>query len=383
MLQTNSVVRIVFSGGGTGGHIFPLIAVARELAAKAAAASRTVELHYVGPTPQDPVLLSAEGIRLHGIFAGKLPRYATWRLVFELLKLPVGFVQALGILLVVMPDVVFAKGGYGSVPVVLAAWLYRIPVMVHESDTVPGLANRLAAMFAHRIAVAFPQTATLFKEDKTVVTGNPIRRPLLAGSAERARAELGVTTDKPTLLILGGSQGAEPINDLVIASLRDLLIRYEVIHQTGERRYNQVIEEAKVEVGAGVEVGYHARPFFAEQELADVYALANLMVSRAGTSIFEIAALGKPAILIPLPSAAQDHQRENAYAYAHTGAALILEQGNLTPHLFAERISSLLDNSETIQKMSERAKAFAKIDADEKIAEEVWRLVGEASDQPL
>ncbi len=375
MIQPNAVVRIVLSGGGTGGHIFPLVAVARRLQAKATVRARLLELHYVGPKPQDAAGLSVEGIRLHGIFAGKLPRYATWRLLLELLKFPIGFVQALAAMLVVMPDVVFAKGGYGSVPVVVAAWLYRIPVVVHESDTVPGLANRLAAMFARRIAVAFPQTTKLFREGHTVVTGNPIRRPLLAGSAERARAELGITTDKPVLLILGGSQGAEPINDLVIVSLRDLLIRYEVVHQTGERRYNQVVEEAKVEVGAGVEVGYHVKSFFNEQELADAYAVASLVVSRAGTSIFEIAALGKPAILIPLPHAAQDHQRENAYAYAHTGAALILEQGNLTPHLFAERISSLLDNPETMQKMSERAKSFARLDADEKIAEELWELM--------
>lgn len=375
MVKPNSVTRIVLSGGGTGGHIFPLVAVARRLTAEAAASGRPLELHYVGPKPQDAPGLIAEGIRLHGIFAGKLPRYATWRLVLELLKLPVGLVQALGAMLVVMPDVVFAKGGYGSVPVVLAAWLYRIPVVVHESDTVPGLANRLAAMFARRIAVAFPQTTKLFKEGKTVVTGNPIRRPLLAGSAERARAELGITTDKPVLLVLDGSQGAEAINDLVIASLRDLLIRYEVIHQTGERRYNQVVEEAKVEVGAGVEVSYHAAPFFTEEELANAYAVASLVVSRAGSGIFEIAALGKPSILIPLPHAAQDHQRENAYAYAHTGAALILEQGNLTPHLFAERISSLLDNPETMQKMSERAKAFAVPDADERVAAEVRAAV--------
>lgn len=375
MLTPNAVVRIVLSGGGTGGHLFPLVAVARQLRAKAATSGHTLELHYVGPKPQDATWLTAEGIRLHGIFAGKLPRYATWRLACELLKFPIGFVQALVTMLAVMPDVVFAKGGYGSVPVVLTAWLYRIPVIVHESDTVAGLANRLTAMFVRRIAVAFPQTTRLFKEGKTVVTGNPIRQPLLAGSAERARAALGITTDKPVLLILGGSQGAEPINDLVIASLRDLLVRYEVIHQTGERNYREVVEEAKVEVGAGVEVSYHAWPFLIEQELADAYAVAQLVVSRAGSGIAELAALGKPAILIPLPHAAQDHQRENAYAYAHTGAALILEQGNLTPHLFAERISSLLDNPETMQKMSERAKAFAKIDADEKIAEEVWGLV--------
>ncbi|MBI2625693.1 hypothetical protein HYW68_01430, partial [Candidatus Parcubacteria bacterium] len=185
----------------------------------------------------------------------------------------------------------------------------------------------------------------------------------------------GITAPgKPVLLSLGGSQGAEAINELVISSLRDLLVRYEVIHQIVELSYPRVFEEAKVEIGAGLEVGYHPRPFLNEADLADAYAVANLIISRAGSGIFDIAALGKPSILIPLPSAAQDHQRENAYAYAHTGAALILEQGNLTAHLFVERISSLLENAETMEKMSERAKAFAKIDADEKIAEEVWQL---------
>ncbi|MBI2624311.1 UDP-N-acetylglucosamine--N-acetylmuramyl-(pentapeptide) pyrophosphoryl-undecaprenol N-acetylglucosamine transferase [Candidatus Parcubacteria bacterium] len=337
--------------------------------------SRAVELHYVGPKPQDPAVLLSEGIDTHFIFAGKLPRYFTWQLPFEFLKLPVGFVQSLTLIFAIMPDVVFAKGGFGSVPVSVAAWLYRIPLVMHESDAVVGLANRISAPLAARIGVAFPQAERLFNQSKAVVTGNPIRRPLLEGSAQRGREIFGILSGKPVLLIIGGSQGAEPINDLTVASLRDLLVRYDVIHQTGEKNYSAVVEEARVEVGAGLEAGYHARPFLSEDELAQAYAVADLIISRAGSGIFEIAALGKPSILIPLPSAAQDHQRENAYAYAHTGAALILEQGNLTPHLFAERISSLLDNPETMQKMSERAKAFAKIDADEKIAEEVLALV--------
>ncbi|MBI3305025.1 UDP-N-acetylglucosamine--N-acetylmuramyl-(pentapeptide) pyrophosphoryl-undecaprenol N-acetylglucosamine transferase [Candidatus Parcubacteria bacterium] len=373
-LKPDVTARIVLSGGGTGGHLFPLVAVARQLAMKAAAQGRPLELHYVGPKPQAASTLTNEGVVTHFIFAGKLPRYYAWRLPWELVKLPISFVQTLVVLLKLMPDAVFAKGGYGSVPVALVAWLYRIPVFVHESDTIPGLANRIIAHVARRIAVAFPDAARFFRESKVTVTGNPLRRPLLEGSAARAREIFAIRTDKPILLILGGSQGAEAINDLVVASLRDLLIRYEVIHQVGEATFERVSEEAKVEIGTGLETGYHARPFLSEAELADAYAAASLIISRAGSGLFEIAALGKPAILIPLPSAAQDHQRENAYAYAHTGAALILEQGNLTPHLFAERISSLLEHPETTAQMDERAKAFAKIDADEKVAEEVWRL---------
>jgi UDP-N-acetylglucosamine--N-acetylmuramyl-(pentapeptide) pyrophosphoryl-undecaprenol N-acetylglucosamine transferase len=316
-------------------------------------------------------MLAKEGITHKKIMAGKLRRYASLQNIFDALKIPIGFCQSLWHLFFFMPNVVFSKGGYGSVPVVLAAWVYRIPVIIHESDSVPGLANKFCARFSQRIAISFTETTKYFPEQKTALTGNPVRAGLFGGSREGAQKVFGLSGQKSVILILGGSQGAQTINDLVFTSLFLLTQRCEIIHQCGLGNFDSI----KQLLGAKIPAGYFLYPFLDEQQLSQAYGAADIVVSRAGAgSIAEIAALGKPSILIPLPNAAASHQLKNATEYAHFGAAIIMEEMNLTPHLFQNQIFSLLDNPELLKKMGDNAKRFVQTDATRQIAQEIMNL---------
>jgi len=272
-----------------------------------------------------------------------------------------------------MPDVIFSKGGYGSVPVVLVAWLYRIPVLIHDSDVIPGLANRFAAKFAKRVAVSFAETAKYFPPKKVAFLGIPIRLELVEkclsnteSDREQAKKIFEIVSQKPVIFIIGGSQGGKKINEMILGALDILLKKYEIIHQCGKESFKHL---SKI-VGSNLPQGYHLLPFLNETEMAAAFLLADLVISRAGaTSIFEIAACHKPSILIPIPNSASGHQRENAFAYARSGGAIVIEQQNLSPHLFLKQISDIIENPEISQKLMEGAKNFAKLDASEKIAQ--------------
>ncbi len=312
-------MRIVFTGGGTGGHFFPILAVARELKRLAEEARiLDLELYFLGPGSQfGPESLQTELLRQEGVLAsriasGKLRRYLSFRNVIDTFKVGWGIVGALSKLFFIMPDVIFSKGGYGSVPVLVAARLYRIPVVMHESDTIPGRVNRWAARFATRIAISFPRTAKFFPKERTALTGNPVRQRILAVDPEQARESLGVFSSRPVILVIGGSQGARILNETASALLPQLLERYEVIHQVGSAN----LEDVRLETAPILEQGgrefYHLYGFLDEVELASAYQLADIVVSRAAaSSIFEIAAWGKPSVLIPLKNSAQEHQRDN------------------------------------------------------------------------
>ena len=202
-----------------------------------------------------------------------------------------------------------------------------------------------------------------------IVVGNPIRKDILTGSKEEAKRLFNLKGTKPLLLLLGGSQGAQRINDMLLIILDEALKSYEIIHQTGEKNFSQVKAEADVVVAKERKPFYHPVAFLKETELRHAYAASDLIISRAGSgSVFEIAALGKPSILIPLPEAAQNHQIENAYAYQRTGACIVLEKNNLTPHFFLERVQSLFANKAELEKMARAAKNFAKPEAGRVIA---------------
>ncbi len=301
-------MRIVLTGGGTAGHLFPIIAVAREIKKIAQQKSELVEFMFIGPKTIGQEELTKEAIANRQIMAGKLRRYASLQNIFDIFKIPAGILQALWILFFFMPNAVFSKGGYGSVPVVIAAWIYRIPVLIHESDATPGLANKFAAKFSKRVAVSFLDSAKYFPTKKTAVTGNPVRDDIFNGSKEEAKRIFGITDTKPVLLVLGGSQGAQPINDIIFASLIILLQRYEIIHQCGEgnlKSFKQLISGEKLP-------GFFLYPFLNGEQLRHAFAAADLVISRAGAgTIAEIAALGKPSITIPLPNSAADHQTKN------------------------------------------------------------------------
>ena len=365
-------MKILFTGGGTGGHIVPILAIVREIRKLKESG---LQLFYIGPKDDfNELLLSGEGIQTFTIAAGKMRRYGGIQTIFQnffdlFFKTPFGIIQAFFKVFFLAPDLIFSKGGYGAIPATLAGWILRVPVFLHEGDSVPGLANRIASVFSLKIFVSFPRTQK-FPIQKTLITGNPIRKEILTGSKEEAAQLFHLVGGKPILLILGGSQGSQKINDIVLLLINDALNNFEIIHQTGEKNFLQVKAEAKTVINPINEKYYHPVSFLKETELRHAYATADFIVNRAGSgSIFEIAALGKPSILIPLAGAAQNHQVENAYAFAKDGAAIVLEEANLTPHFFLEKLRSLFQNPQELAKMSQAAHEFAKPEAANFIAQ--------------
>jgi len=375
-------MRIVLTGGGSGGHLFPLLAVVREIKKiiqqniyKIPIGEGTgIEFMFIGPETVGEELLIEGNIQHRTIMAGKLRRYASLQNIFDIFKIPVSIVQALWHLFFFMPNVIFSKGGYGSVPVVIAAWIFRIPVIIHESDSVPGLANKFCSALSQKIAISFPESIKFFsskKKNKIALTGNPVRNEILNGTLEEAKKTFGLSGLKSIILVLGGSQGAKMLNDVVLNALPSLVSRCEIIHQCGSNNY----EEIKKDLENRSPQGYFLFPFLDENQMKQAYAAANLVISRAGAgTIAEIATLGKPSILVPLPGSAADHQLKNAMSYAESGSAMIIDQMNLTPHLFQDQIFSLLEDTELLKKMSANAKKFNPPDAAQKIAQEVLSI---------
>ncbi len=360
------IKKILFTGGGTGGHVLPIIAIAREI--RRIYPEEDLQLHYLGPSDDfGSILLSQEGIKIKTILSGKIRRYFTPKTLFQnlvdvLFKIPIGILQAFFNIFFLSPDLIFSKGGFGSLPTVIAGWLFSTPIFLHESDISPGLANRFLSRFALEIFVSFPVRQTeYFSARKMISVGNPIRREILEGSREEAKKLFNLSYEKPVILILGGSQGAQKINDKVLEILPELLKSFEVIHQCGYKNFKETEAESKVILNKDIESFYHLYPFLKEPELPQAFAAADLIVSRAGSGgIFEIAALGKPSILIPLASAAQNHQSKNAYSYDESGACQILEEENFTARFFLERLKSLFDAPEELERMAKAAKDFSR-----------------------
>jgi UDP-N-acetylglucosamine--N-acetylmuramyl-(pentapeptide) pyrophosphoryl-undecaprenol N-acetylglucosamine transferase len=370
-------MKILFAGGGTGGHIFPILAVARELkkVREELFSQEKLEFFYFGPKDTfDQAVLSDEDIKIRPILAGKIRRYFTAlsliQNIFDIIfKIPLGTLQAFWNIFLLSPDVIFSKGGYGSWPVVFAGWLFGVPIFLHESDVTPGLANKIMSRFALIVFVSFPKTE-YFPPAKTILSGNPIRKELLEGLRQEAWLRFQLSREKPTILILGGSQGAQRINDLILEILPEIIEKYEIIHQCGEKNFHQVGAEANAVISEEQLKYYHLFPFLDEIELSHAYQGADLVVSRAGSSIiFEIAAIGKPSILIPIPESAQNHQSKNAYAFAQEERTVVIEEENLTPHFFLNRVHYLFSHPREMAEMAKRAKEFAQPQAAQVIAQ--------------
>lgn len=373
--MNNDIFRVVLTGGISGGHTFPLIAVARSLRRQF---PKEVEFLFIGSRGRfESEAMAAENIPTKYILTGKWRRYFSLLNLVDFFRIPIGFIQALWHLLFFMPEAVFSKGGSASVPVVLAAWIYRIPIVIHDSDAVAGKANRFLARFATRIAIAYPSAHQYFPEQKTALTGNPLREEILSGDASRAAKRYGFSEEKLTVLVLGGSQGAAALNEATLRILPSLLEKgVQIIHQTGADHY-EVVKSAVEEYGIALGTsGYIAVPFLSVDDLADVYALTSIVLSRAGaSSIAELAATKKSAILIPLASAANDEQRMNAYAIAEIGGALVLEEPNLGTHMLLEKLVELIDHPEVRASMSEKIASFYHPDAADAIALGMHELI--------
>ena len=352
---------VAFAGGGTAGHVFPGLAVAARLGRP---------IVWIGSSRGVEKQLAAEaGVEFHGIPAGKLRRYLSFRNLTDIMRTVAGVVSSLRILSKVKPSLLFSKGGFVSVPPVVAAWMSGIPAWTHESDFDPGLATRINMRFCEKILVSFPETLqdlpAAYRE-KTIVTGNPVRAALYSADPRRGRAFVGSEPGRPFLVVIGGSLGSSFVNGLVLASLDRLLPRFFVVHQLGPK---ESMPDAKQ--------NYFPAAFFRE-ELPDILAAADLIISRAGANILaEIAALGKPSLLIPLPSSSsRGDQVRNAAMFRARGASMVLSEEEATPEALVSSVESLFETPERLAEMGRRAGTLGAGRPDQTIADLILQRLG-------
>jgi UDP-N-acetylglucosamine--N-acetylmuramyl-(pentapeptide) pyrophosphoryl-undecaprenol N-acetylglucosamine transferase len=364
--------RIVLVGGGSGGHVFPLMAVAESLHA----ADPATELMVLGDGPFLKTAIAPLGLPYKTIQAGKFRRYFSFFTLLAPFQMIVGFFQSLWVLFWYMPDLMFTKGGYTSVMPALVAKLYMIPIYTHESDAVPGLANRIIGTLAKTVFTSFESTGKHFKLGKAVLVGNPIRPEVLAGDRQAALQQFNLRADKKTILVAGGSQGSKRVNDAILEALIPLVQNFQVIHQCGDSQLpvvkkviDQFMKEGEKSYGPLISANYRLYPFFNPQDMGLAYALADVVISRGGASnVFEISALGKPAIIIPLSKAvSRGDQLDNALEFEKYGA-VVIEEANITPHIIVNQLQELL-KPENYTTISAKIKTFAKPGAATQIAQ--------------
>lgn len=325
---------IVLTGGGTAGHVTPNIAMIPRLK------ELGYTISYIGSYEGiEKKLIEELGIPYYGIASGKLRRYFDVKNFSDPFKVMKGYFEAKKLLKQLKPDVVFSKGGFVTVPVVVAASQRKIPAFIHESDMTPGLANKLSIPFATKVCCNFPETVSHLPADKAVLTGTPIRQELLTGSPEKALEFTGLTADKPVILIIGGSLGAVAVNNAVRAILPQLLKDFHVIHLCGKDKLDESLQ--------GTE-GYVQYEYI-KKELADLFALADIVISRAGANaICELSALKKPNLLIPLSArASRGDQILNARSFERLGYSKVLEEEELTDETLLATVHDLYQNRES------------------------------------
>ena len=274
------------------------------------------------------------------------------------------------------PDVIFSKGGYVAVPTLLAARVLGIPIIIHESDSVPGLVNKWSGAFADTVAISYKHNAEYFDSKKVVHTGQPVRADLIESAQEGAYEFLGLDRNIPVIWFIGGSQGASVINDVVDESLAQLLPKYQIVHQTGEKNFEAIQQLTQATLaGNDYRNRYHPFPFLNLLALKMVAQVADVVVTRAGSMLFEIANWGIPAIVIPITHSANNHQLKNAYNYTRAGAGVTIEENNLSDSLLVFEINRIFDNNKIKETMKQKASEFFVPDAAKKIADEIVRIV--------
>lgn len=351
--------RIVLTGGGTAGHVTPCIALLPQLTQEG------FDIQYIGSyNGIERKLIEEYGIPYHGISSGKLRRYFDPKNFSDPFKVIKGYLEASKILKSLKPDVVFSKGGFVTVPVVLAAKHHKIPVIIHESDMTPGLANKLALPSATKVCVNFPETLKFFPAGKAVLTGTPIRKELFSGNKLRGLDFCGFSANRPVLLIVGGSTGSRVINDVIREMLPTLLRDFQVIHLCGKGNLSERHNDTP---------GYVQFEYI-RAELSDLLAAADIVISRAGANaICELLALRKPNILIPLSAAAsRGDQILNADSFEHQGFSYVLREEDLS-------LSNLLEAIQTVtEKKQDYINAMEKSELNNSI-ETIIRLIKEAA----
>ena len=355
-------MKVLIAGGGTGGHLFPGIAIAEAFTVRMPA----TEILFVGTgNPMEVSTLSKKGFDYTGIVAEGFKERGFWRQIRSVLKIPVGLGGAMRIIWWFDPDIIVGLGGYASGPVALAARLSGKRIVIHEQNILPGLTNKILGYFADRIFISFPDSIGMFRPSRTVITGNPVRRELLALKSGRK------ATREFTVLVLGGSQGAHGINCAMVEALDSLKNQAKTffIHQTGAK-------DAEWVAGAYESLGIKAtvEPFF--EDMAGPYSSADLVICRAGaTTVSELMALGKPAIFIPFPFAANNHQELNARYVADAGGAEVVLEKDLNGAVLARRLDHYSAHPDVLRDMAKRTLALGRPGAADLVVNECRKLV--------
>jgi len=370
-------MKIVFTGGGTGGHFYPIIAIAQKVN-KIIDEEKIIgaKLYYFSDSSYDREMLFKNGLIYENVSTGKLRTYFSFKNFSDVIKTFFGVLNAVYKIFSIYPDVVFGKGGYASFPTILAARILRIPLFIHESDSAPGRVNNWAGHFAKRVAVSFKEAAEFFPKERVAWTGQPIRVEIeQKADRDKALDFFKLESDLPIILVLGGSQGAELINNTVLDALPRFLKNFRVIHQTGVRNYKEVIGQADVAlVNDKNKSRYLAFSFLNPLQMKMAAGVATIIISRAGSTIFEIASWGVPSILVPFTESNADHAKKNAFCYARAGACSVIEEKNMTANILSSEIERIIENRNTYNEMANNALAFHKKDAAEKIAKELLHM---------
>lgn len=368
-------MKILFAGGGTGGHFYPIIAIAEALRERAKEKKILMpQLYFMSTNKYNPRALFDNDIEFIPVTTGKMRRYFSILNFFDIFKTAWGAISALIKVYNIYPDVIFGKGGYASFPAIFAGKFLKIPVIIHESDTSPGRVNAWAAKFARRIAVSYPEAIERFdtKVDRTKIafTGNPVRKDIRDPLSNGAREFLNLEENTPVIAILGGSQGSQRINDAVIDALTELIERYQIIHQTGRNNFENVKQTMSVVLkDKPYAYRYHPFEYLNDLALRMTAGVADIVISRAGSAIFEIASWGVPSIIVPLSREVSHDQTDNAFSYAKAGACVVIEEHNLSSHILISEIDRIINSQSIRDKMKVSAKEWSRPDAAEKIAD--------------
>jgi UDP-N-acetylglucosamine--N-acetylmuramyl-(pentapeptide) pyrophosphoryl-undecaprenol N-acetylglucosamine transferase len=376
---TEQSLKLVIASGGTGGHVSPVIAVLNTLRARC-----TVDATWIGGTwGIEREAAARAGVPFIAIQSGKLRRYLSWQTPIDAIRIPFGYAQAYRHLKHLRPAVVFSTGGYVAVPTALAAARLGIPVLTHEQTAQLGLATRIIARSAAVLALSFPlsEASQFDGKARVIVTGNPVRALLFGGDAARAIAQFDLSAALPTIYVTGGARGSSPINERIERALPLLLPSMQVIHATGPTDANGDFPRLRA-IREKLPDEWRGRYVVVEtlgDELRDAYALAALVVGRSGAStVAELAALGKPSILIPLPGTGGDEATKNARVLADAKAALLLPQSEASPELLASHVIALLNDHARRARMSDAARSLAPSNAADKIADALLDLANRA-----
>lgn len=370
-------MRIVLTGGGTGGHFYPLIAIAEEINTITTQEKiLDIKMYYVSDTPFDKQALFNNGITFVQVPAGKIRTYSSILNFFDMFKASLGAIIGLIKIFLIYPDVIISKGGYAAFPAVFAAKILRIPLIIHESDSAPGRLNMWASKFADHIAVSYAEAGESFPTNKVALTGQPIRKEITEGGKEGGYEIFKFDSITPVIFIVGGSQGSQTMNETILRILPELLNKYQVIHQVGPKNIEDITIRSNLILEKNINKNrYRPYAYMNNLETKMAYSIAKLVISRAGSTIFEIAAWGNPSIIIPITNSNGNHQRKNAFNYSRTGACEVIEEANLTPHLLLAEINKIIENKDSLDKMHEKALLFATPNAAHKIAQEAINII--------